>query len=139
MSYLNKTKTWIPLPEKEKVFNVINETIEWLDQKVEEQKNTPEWEEPVLKLAILESKVKGVEKRVEIIKKTGRPRQEYKEQNDKKIEENQPTNEATQTQEKALEEAPEEAKKSDEEASSKADTEEIAKTAEKSQPAEDSQ
>ncbi|CAG9310085.1 HYOU1_1 [Blepharisma stoltei] len=129
MSYLNKTKTWIPLPEKEKVFMVINETIEWLDQKVEEQKNTPEWEEPVLKIAVLESKVKGVEKRVEIIKKTGRPRQEYKEQNDKKTEENQQPSEAAQ------EKAPEEAKKSDEEANSQAD----AKTGETSQPAEDSQ
>lgn len=78
MAYLNKTKTWIPTVDKEKVLLLINETISWIDQKTEEQKRIPEWEEPVLKINILQTKINGCEKRVEIIKKTGRPKQEYK-------------------------------------------------------------
>lgn len=74
MSYLNKTKTWIDPDIKNEVFVYINETIAWIDEKVLEQSQIPDWELPVLKLTSLEAKVNGVEKKVEVIRSTPRPK-----------------------------------------------------------------
>lgn len=76
MLYYNKTKTWIPIESKALVFNFINDTQTWLENKVQEQKNIQEWELPVLKLTTLEAKVLSAERKVDIIKHTPRPKKE---------------------------------------------------------------
>lgn len=74
MSYLNMTKTWISAEEKHKVFLLLNETISWLDRKEQEQGLLKDWEPPAVKSSTIENKVKGAEKRIEIIKNTPRPK-----------------------------------------------------------------
>ena len=74
MEYLNKTKTWVETEEKAKVSKLIEDTKAWLDQKVEEQSQTPLYETPVLKINTVTAKLKGVEKRVQDIKNTPRPK-----------------------------------------------------------------
>ena len=76
MSKLNRTKTWIDADTRQQVFLNINDTIVWLNEKAEEQRRLNDWELPVLKLSILEAKVSGVEKKVEVIRNTARPRKE---------------------------------------------------------------
>jgi len=56
----------------------LNETIDWLDEKVAEQKELEPWEEDALQIKNLHTRLNTVEKRVEKIEKTGRPKKEKK-------------------------------------------------------------
>jgi hypoxia up-regulated 1 len=82
MKDLNYTKTWVPQEDKDAVFKKIEETKQWLDDKVHEQAQVANYETPVLKIATIESKIAVVERKIEQIKKIPRPK-EVKKQKDK--------------------------------------------------------
>ena len=76
MKELNKTKTWIEEDTRQAVFASINETIAWIDARVEEQQGFQDWELPVLKLSVLEAKISGVQRKIEAIRNSSRPGKE---------------------------------------------------------------
>ena len=78
MLKMNGTKEWVPQETKDEVFLKLNETIDWLDEKVAEQKELEPWEEDALQIKNLHTRLNTVEKRVEKIEKTGRPKKEKK-------------------------------------------------------------
>lgn len=74
MLKLNNTKEWVKQDLKDEVFLKINETREWLDEKVTEQEALELWEPTAISLKNLNTRINTVEKRVEKIETTNKPK-----------------------------------------------------------------
>ena len=74
MVELNTTKEFVDIEKREEVFNKLNDTISWLDEKVEDQQKLPPWEQEANTLKNLSNKVAAAEKKVSKIEKAWKPK-----------------------------------------------------------------
>lgn len=71
---LNETKPWIPVEESLLAWSKLNDTLKWIEVRVEEQKKLKDWEPLAFKTSELEAKVANVQKSVEKLKKMTKPK-----------------------------------------------------------------
>ena len=71
---LNETKPWIPVEDSLLAWTRLNETLKWVENKVEEQKKLKDWEPLAFRTSELEIKVANVQKQVEKLKKMQKPK-----------------------------------------------------------------
>ena len=74
LNKLNETKPWIPVEDSLLAWTRLNETLKWVENKVEEQKKLKDWEPLAFRTSELEIKVANVQKQVEKLKKMQKPK-----------------------------------------------------------------
>lgn len=71
---INETKSWISPEEIQLAWGRLNDTIKWVDTKIEEQAKLADWEPLAFRISELEVKVGAVEKQIEKLNKTPKPK-----------------------------------------------------------------
>jgi molecular chaperone DnaK (HSP70) len=71
----NKTKPWLPAEEVNLTWKTLNETLEWIENKVIEQKIMQPWQPLAFTSKQVEKKVKTVEGLVEKLKRMAKPKE----------------------------------------------------------------
>ena len=71
---VNETKPWISAYELDRVLKKINDTEEWINEKVEEQNALELWEPVAFTSTLLETKMKNLETQVEKLKRMTKPK-----------------------------------------------------------------
>ena len=74
LTKLNQTKPWIPAGDMLSAKIKLNDTIKWIKRKVKEQKALKDWEPLAFTSTEVEKKVADMQKQVEKLKKTTKPK-----------------------------------------------------------------